>query len=164
MPTGPDSFPARGVNSLATVGQRGLARLLDVAVLGVPYLFVAFSILLITTDAASDPEAPLSPQTSAWLWGGGIALAIVYETICVTFWGRTLGKLVLGVRVVRLVNGRCPLWWEAAIRIALPGAVAVIPSPLAKAAALTLFVVAGFDPLRRNVCDRAAGTVVVRSR
>ena len=68
------------------------------------------------------------------------------------------------MRVVRLVNGRCPLWWEAAIRIALPGAVAVIPDPLAKAVALALYGVAVADPMRRNVPDRAAGTVVVRSR
>lgn len=165
MPEGPESFPARGVNSLASVGSRGLARLLDLAVLGVP-LTVAYTIAaLIASGGAPDPETTLASQSAyVWMWGSAIALAVVYETICVTLWGQTLGKLVVGVRVVRLANGRCPLWWESAIRIALPGAVAVIPSPLAKAAAVALYVVAVSDPIRRNVPDRAAGTVVVRSR
>lgn len=165
MPDGPDSFPARGVNSLASPGSRGMARLLDLTVLSVP-LFVAYSIAaLVASGGSPDPETTLASESAyVWMWGSAIGLAVVYETICVTLWGQTLGKLVLGLRVVRQVNGRCPLWWEAAIRIALPGAVAVIPSPLAKAAAVALYIVAVSDPIRRSVPDRAAGTVVVRSR
>ena len=165
MPEGPDSFPARGVNSLAGIGLRSLARLVDAIVLGVPFLFGLAIVATVASGGSPDPESTLaSDSAAAWMWGAAIALAIVYETICVTLWGQTLGKLLMGVRVVRLVNGRCPLWWEAAIRIALPGAVAVIPDPLAKAVALALYGVAVADPMRRNVPDRAAGTVVVRSR
>lgn len=165
MPQGPDSFPARGVNSLASFGQRTLARVIDLVVIGIPVTIGYTIAAVIASGGSPDPEATLaSPQASAWTWGAAIALAMVYETVCVTLWGQTLGKLVVGLRVVRLVNGRCPLWWEAALRIALPGAVAVIPNPLARAAALTLYVVAVADPLRRNIPDRAAGTVVVRAR
>jgi uncharacterized RDD family membrane protein YckC len=62
------------------------------------------------------------------------------------------------------VNGRCPLWWESALRIGLPAVVAAVPLPLALAVAVGLFTTAGFDPMRRNITDRAAGTVVVRAR
>ncbi len=165
MPDGPDSFPASGVNSLATIGSRSLARLIDLVILGIP-VTIGYTIAAVVASGGSpDPDTTLaSDSASAWVWGSAIALACVYETLCVTLWGQTPGKLVVGLRVVRLVNGRCPLWWEAAIRIGLPGAVAVVPFPLAKAVAVALYVVAVADPMRRNVPDRAAGTVVVRSR
>lgn len=164
MPEGPEAFPARGVNSLAPFASRGVARFVDVVVLSVP-LFMAFSLAAwIASGGSPDPETTLASNSAyVWMWGSAIGLAVVYETICLAFWGQTLGKLAVGVRVVRQVNGRCPLWWEAALRIALPGAVAVIPSPLAKMAAVALITIM-IDPMRRTLPDRAAGTVVVRAR
>lgn len=164
MPQGPDSFPAQGVNSLASVGQRTLARVIDLVVLSVPYLAVLGIVIAVLAAADTSPED--IGETRAWVLyvGPGIVVAMVYETLCVTRWGQTLGKLVVGIRVARQVNGRCPLWWESAQRVALPGAVVIIPHPVALAGAMALYVVAGFDPMRRNVPDRAAGTVVVRAR
>lgn len=165
MPLEPGAFPRRGVNSLASTGSRGLARVLDGLVLLVPYLVVLTAIVAMVSGGDPD-EVPELSRGQNWvvILGPAIALAIVYETICTTLWGQTLGKAAFGVRVARLTNGRCPLWWESAMRITLPGAVAIIPHPAALAAAMTLFVVAGFDPIRRSVPDRAAGTVVVRTR
>src|SRR5690606_31735966 len=101
---------------------------------------------------------------TAWVTGTVFVVQFVYETVCVTLWGQTLGKLVCGVRVARLVNGRCPLWWEAGLRVALPGVVGAIPHPAALAASIAIYAVAVVDPLRRTLADRAAGTVVVRAR
>ncbi|HXH55920.1 RDD family protein [Iamia sp.] len=165
MPDGPESFPDTGVNSLASIGARWLARFIDTMVLGVPFTIGLTIVAVIVAGGAPDPETTMTSDSAmAWTWGAAIGLALAYETLTVFLWGQTLGKLVLGVRVVRLANGRCPLWWEAALRVTLPGAVAVIPHPLAKAAAIGLFGVAIFDPMRRSVSDRAAGTVVVRAR
>lgn len=166
MPVGPESFPRHGVNSLATLGSRGAARLIDSLVLGLPYLVAASAVLLVVSGGDPDPDemSLSSAQSQVLLWAPAIVLAFVYESVCITLWGQTLGKLLTGVRVARVVNGRCPLWWEAALRIAVPGVVAVVPHPLAQVVAVCLFLTAGFDPLRRNVPDRAAGTVVVRAR
>jgi len=167
MPDGPDSFPASGTNSLASIGSRWLARLIDLLVVGVPYVAVASVVVLIATSgdsAGDDATAAADPRAQVLFWGPPLALAVLYETICVTLWGQTLGKLALGVRVARVANGRCPLWWESAIRIALPSVVAVVPHPLAKVVSIVLYAVAMFDPLRRSIPDRAAGTVVVRAR
>lgn len=165
MPEGSDAFPARGVNSLASVGARGVARSIDLLLLAVPVIIGYTIAAVIASGGSPDPETTLASESAAaWIWGSAIALAVVYETICVTLWGQTLGKAIMGLRVVRLANGRCPLWWEAAIRIGLPGAVAVIPFPLAKGVAVALYGVAAADVMRRNVPDRAAGTVVVRAR
>lgn len=165
-PRTPRAFPATGVNSLATVPRRWLARVVDAVLVGLPVLVVSSVVLVVQAagDPSSDPAEAVGPTAQAVTWAAAVAVAVLYETVAITLWGQTLGKLLLGVRVARQVNGRCPLWWEAALRIALPGVVATVPHPLAKMAAMALYVAAMFDPLRRGVPDRAAGTVVVRSR
>lgn len=161
----PGAFPRAGVNSLAPTATRGLARLFDALVLAVPYLLV-LSVIVAAITGGDPSELTDLGETRIWILyvGPAVTLTIVYETICTTLWGQTVGKLVFGIRVARLGNGRCPLWWESALRITLPGAVAIIPHVAALAAAISLYVVAGFDPIRRSVPDRAAGTVVVRAR
>lgn len=167
MPVGPQSFPRTGVNSLATLGSRGVARVLDALIVGVPYSLVASIVIVVANggDATTgEPMGGSSAQSYVALIGPLLALVVLYETIAVTLWGQTLGKLAVGIRVARQANGRCPLWWEAALRIALPAVVALIPVPFALAVAMALYTTAGFDPMRRNITDRAAGTVVVRAR
>ncbi|HEX7135284.1 MAG TPA: RDD family protein [Iamia sp.] len=167
MPSGPQSFPRTGVNSLATVGQRALARGLDSILLLTVWspIFVVVLVIRSGGDAAAAEEMGSTPLDYVLVFGPLVALAVLYETVCITLWGQTLGKLAIGVRVARLVNGRCPLWWESALRIGLPGVVATVPLwGVAPAVALALFTTAGFDPMHRNLVDRAAGTVVVRAR
>jgi uncharacterized RDD family membrane protein YckC len=166
FPSRPGSFPAAGVNALATISRRWLARGVDAVLVGLPVLVVASVVLVVQAsgDPSADPSEAADTTAQALIWGAMVAVAVLYETLAVTLWGQTLGKFLLGVRVARQVNGRCPLWWEAALRIALPGVVATVPHPLAKAAAMALYVAAMFDPLRRGLPDRAAGTVVVRTR
>jgi uncharacterized RDD family membrane protein YckC len=158
-----DAFPAAGVNALASISSRAAARIIDTIVVLVPtsvvVLIVALATVGVDADAMQDSDGVV-----AWTTGTTFVLQFLYETVAITLWGQTLGKLVLGVRVARLANGRCPLWWESGIRVALPSLVWAIPHPVAQLAALGLYLVAMFDPLRRTVPDRAAGTVVVRAR
>ncbi len=167
MPVGPQSFPRTGVNSLASLRDRGIARILDALIVGLPYSVIAGGVMLVLNGG--DPTATDSMEGSSAsgyvaLVAPLLAVAVLYETIAVALWGQTLGKLALGIRVARQLNGRCPLWWEAALRIGLPAVVAVIPLPFALALSMIIFTTAGFDPMRRNLADRAAGTVVVRAR
>jgi uncharacterized RDD family membrane protein YckC len=165
MPVGPQSFPRTGVNSLASLEGRAAARLLDAMLLGIPYFVVVGVVAMVVAGPEPDPE-PVVWTGRLWItvFGPLVGIFIVYETIAVTRWGQTLGKLALGLRVARQANGRCPLWWEAALRVGIVGLLIVIPHPLALVAASGLYMVAGFDPMRRGVPDRVAGTVVVRSR
>ena len=165
MPVGPDSFPRRGVNSLASLEGRAVARLLDALLLGIPYFVVAAVVAAVL--AGSEPATePVEMTGRLWLavFGPLVGLFVVYETVCVWLWGQTVGKLALGVRVARQVNGRCPLWWEAFLRVGIVGLVLLIPFMPVVFVASGLYMVAGFDEMRRNVPDRAAGTVVVRAR
>lgn len=168
FPTRPESFPAAGVNSLAPIASRALARLIDAVLVSLPTLAVVFAYVALVAGLDADTEEIEEVAGDAallgWTIGVAFASAVLYETLCIARWGQTLGKLIFRIRVARQANGRCPQWWEAAIRVALPGVVAAIPHPAARAASLVLYGVAIFDPLRRSLPDRAAGTVVVRAR
>ena len=122
MPVGPQSFPRTGVNSLASLGARGVARTLDALVVAVPYSIVASIVLLIVNGTDSGTTETMEPTARSYviLVVPLLVLAFLYETVAVTLWGQTLGKLAVGVRVARQVNGRCPLWWESGLRIGLP--------------------------------------------
>lgn len=169
MPVGPQSFPRSGVNSLASLGGRGVARIIDTLLVGVPFAIVAWVVyaLVSGSDGAAaneDQGAWLDVRSHVAIFGPAAVTLTLYETVMVALWGQTVGKMVMGIRVARQANGRCPLWWEAGLRIGLVGVVIVIPHELALFAAMILFTTAGFDPMRRNLTDRAAGTVVVRAR
>jgi uncharacterized RDD family membrane protein YckC len=162
-PDGPEAFPARGVNSLATLWTRAVARSFDAVLVLLPAL-VVFSIVALATGTTGPQEAEDSSLLAASFTGSIFVVSFLYETISIYLWGQTAGKALCGIRVARLVNGRCPLWWEAGLRVALPGVVAAVPHPAALAAAAAIYLVAIFDPMRRTLADRAAGTVVVRAR
>lgn len=156
---GPDRFPTAGVNSLASVWVRAGARFIDTVLLAIPV-----ALALTISVAASGTESTEEVTIPVWTIATWFGLTFLYETIGTTLWGQTIGKLICGVRVARIDNGRCPLWWQAGIRVAIPGVVGSVAHPLASFVVMGLYVAAAFDALRRTVPDRAAGTVVVRSR
>ena len=156
MPTGPEHFPSSGLNSLATFWPRAAARVLDSLLIGVPVLVI----VAVVSYSASSADTGV-PRWGSALW---FVLAVAYETSLVAWRGQTLGKMALGIKVARLDNGRPPLWWQAAIRICLPAATAAFPFDIAIIVYPTVFLTAGFDPIRRGIHDRAGGTVVVVAR
>ncbi len=84
-----------------------------------------------------------------------IGLLLVYTTGFARFGGQTVGKMVLGLRVVRR-DGHSLTTWNALCR-ALGMLLAGLPG-------LAGFLWAAFDLQRRGWHDRLAGTLVVRIR
>jgi uncharacterized RDD family membrane protein YckC len=84
-----------------------------------------------------------------------IGLLLVYTTGFARFGGQTVGKMVLGLRVVRR-DGHSLTSWNA-LRRALGMLLSGLPG-------LAGFLWAGFDLQRRGWHDRLAGTLVVRLR
>ena len=83
---------------------------------------------------------------------------MLYETVLLASSGRTLGMMLLGLRVVRV--DRAPLApRDALIRSAVIDAIAVVPRGWVLAA-----IVLEKHPLRQGWHDRAAGTLVVATR
>ena len=96
------------------------------------------------------------------------AVGIAYWAAPDAWWGRTVGKLVVGTRVQRLDGVRPPGWKVALVRwgtVALPGYL-LIPFDLIGVWIAFAWWVSVFAPIlgpsRRGIHDRFAKTVVVR--
>jgi len=87
-----------------------------------------------------------------------LAALVLYDTVLLANGGRTLGKLLLGLRVVRM--DRAPLApRDALVRSAIVDAMGFVPLGWPIAA-----IVLEQHRLRQGPHDRAAGTLVVRTR
>ena len=80
--------------------------------------------------------------------------------------GGSLGKLILGMRVVNASDGSTPVsWMTATIRWAVPGAFSIVPILGGLASIVVLLVSLIFlftDKLRQTVSDKVAKTLVVK--
>lgn len=155
IPRVPSDFPAQGPASLASIGQRAAARIIDVLLVALPGALAILPFLTIEGN-----EVRIDNEVGAT--AVAVGLSVLYETVLVGSWGRTLGKAVLGLRVARLVDGERPHWHQAAIRALLPASISVIP--VVGVLSLGVYLSAALHPIRQGLHDRAAGTVVVRTR
>ncbi|MCO5736942.1 MULTISPECIES: RDD family protein [Stenotrophomonas maltophilia group] len=95
-------------------------------------------------------------------FGSGLGLVLMflvywaYPIVCEALWGRTLGKRVLGLRV--LARDGAPVGWMAAITRNLLRTVDMLPFGYALGLISSLF-----DPHGRRLGDLVAGTVVVHA-
>ncbi len=151
-------YPRFGPGSLPPLGRRALARSIDVGLVLAPFVVAAF-VWWAHLDAAGRATVDALPF---WAYGGVRLLSIVYETIAVAATGSTLGKVICGLRVEDAF-GKKPALHRAALRIALPDGVSLVPV-FGVAIAGVGYLTAIRDPQGRHVYDRAAGTVVVRAR
>jgi uncharacterized RDD family membrane protein YckC len=164
--------PPRGPGALADPGRRLGARLLDILV-----LLPAFAVLLIATLLVAAPHfGPLFPEfpqisetpqpqpTPGFVWlylvVSGCALAmslvmVVYETVLVAVYGRTLGMRWLRIRV--LGTDGVPIGWGRAFVRAI---VYWLFSLLGWIGVLNVLWCL-WDADRQCVHDKAADTIVV---
>ena len=91
-----------------------------------------------------------------------VAVPILYETVMVATRGRTAGKMVMGLHVVRRSDGGRPEWLPALARGAPSGILAAGPQVAAIMMALCILPMIGDMRLHRSLQDRIARTVVVQ--
>ena len=98
-----------------------------------------------------------------------VVFGVAYEVILTALWGRTLGKRMVGIKVIHAVHGGVPGFGKAAGRWAvpsLPGVVLVLVPALALIAALwsaLCYLSLTWDRVYQGWHDKAAGTLVVRT-
>jgi uncharacterized RDD family membrane protein YckC len=144
-----------GAGARATIAQRAAARLLDV------FLVVLLpGGALLWTFGERDGNQVRFPL---WALLVSVAIAGAYEVGLVATRGATLGKQLMGIRVVRYLDGGLPTWGMSAIRFLVPSLqyTAVL---LFQLLALVVYLSAAWNPERRGLHDRASGTLVVRTR
>lgn len=140
---------------LAPIGRRMAALLLD-------RLLVAMPVLVVLMASGFRPGDSLSSRSLLLLNLSVTVAALIYETVMVAMLGRTVGKIALGTRVVRLVDGGRPGWSEAAMRALVPLALGAIPT-VGLLLTVMVYSLALWSPLRQGLHDKAAGTLVVRN-
>lgn len=158
---------------LAAWWQRLLARIIDAVVVGavsvlvclpwlLPYLRAAFRSAERSAQSGGRPQIVQLDTRQALLVS--LVSAVIYfgyDLVQHRFWGQTLGKRALRLRVAR-TDGSVLSWGRAAVRSAIWTLVPAIPT-------LGLFfeVLDGLWPLwdkprRQAIHDKVAGTVVVQ--
>ncbi|MFI9050019.1 RDD family protein [Streptomyces sp. NPDC053427] len=135
----------------ARLPSRGLAVLVDLAVAWGTY--IAVSLVLVSTLSSMDSAALAAASVAAFVLVQ-VGIPIVIETLS---HGRSLGKVICGLRVVREDGG--PIRFRHALVRGAMGAIEIV---------LTMGVVASIASLvsarGRRVGDVFAGTLVVRER
>ncbi|OIV36684.1 hypothetical protein BIV57_15065 [Mangrovactinospora gilvigrisea] len=107
-------IPGLGTVEVANMGARLGARLLDGVFLGIVYgIVMALGMGAAIGAVNSNPDDPNAAAGSAFLilllsYGFLIGLLGLYEWICIGVWGQTLGKKIVGIRVVRQNTGQAP--------------------------------------------------------
>lgn len=166
---------------IGPMGARIVGRLFDIFLVGTVWVTVvyvadtAWQVIL-----ARDPgyrADPRPPDIPVWAQVLGIvalfAAIVVYEVIATRFFEATVGKRMMGLRIVRM-DGRTraravAVCWRTALWAGTLIIVAVVPvvTPIAWATFIAiggLIALASHDRLNRAVHDRLAGTRVVRPR
>lgn len=92
---------------------------------------------------------------------GSLLLTVwaTYAVVLIHLFGRTLGRLALGIRVVNVIDGRPPSWNRSSIRMLILVGSLFVPFLLVVNCLRVLW-----DPYRRGWHDRAAQAIVVRAR
>lgn len=138
---------------LAAYGRRAGGVIVD-------QLLVSGCVFLGFLIAGYAPNEALTDGRAVWFSVASSAWGLVYETVPVWRWGRTLGKLLFGTRVVRVEDGGGLGLVRAFQRSLVPTALSAVPA-VGPLLGLGVYVWAFFDPLRQGVHDKAAGSLVV---
>lgn len=162
----PEDFPDTGPNALGAVGQRAMARVLDVLVAAAPLVLVfgiTYWVTMRTVNGTVTVDAP-----PGWALALGLAFAVGYETLSLALGGATLFMRLFGLRVARYTDGQRPTWTQSFLRTLVPWSVVALVLPwfglAAIGAAAAVYLSALYNPLRRGVHDVAGGTIVIRTR
>jgi uncharacterized RDD family membrane protein YckC len=162
-------LPGVGVVKIATIGQRFLARLIDSLLYAVIFfilLAIGISGVSTSTKQVCDSNGFCHDETtSAGLGGFLLAMglfavfALLYEWLMIGLKGQTLGKMAIGVKVLRQEDGQIPGLGKAFVReVVVWGA-----SALCSLLGLLMYISVFFDNTGRNQTwyDKAATTQVI---
>lgn len=157
VPTAKD-FPKSGPFSLAAPGPRFGARALDLALVALP-------VLIVIAVTARSIDGQLQLDVPIWLIPATLAFGVFYEFLFLVIAQRTVGKMLLGLKVVRYVDGTRPSVVQCGLRALVPWSVLALPlGPFAFGAVLMVFGTGIGGDLHRGWPDRAGGTLVISTR
>ncbi|GAA4943024.1 hypothetical protein GCM10023224_27050 [Streptomonospora halophila] len=143
------------------IGRRVLARLIDLAFVGLGGWALLILILALGSLAGMDVSSDgtlITTVTALSIFGWGV-LIFLYDTLLLGTRGNTVGMAVAGVRVVNVYDGGRPRWRQALARGAVFGLPQSIPA-LGQLFVLLGCLLAIPDRRNRSLQDVAAATLV----
>ncbi|MEU3951107.1 RDD family protein [Streptomyces achromogenes] len=159
---------------VASMGRRFGARLIDAVVFGVVYgILVAIGVAGIVGEARKCDTSAVDYQSCVDNAGSGIAgglaaaigvmavIGLVYEWLMTGLFGATLGKLAVGIRVVKVENGQKPGLGKSFLRWIIP----IVGSFACGIGQLVVYLSPFWDKSGRQQGwhDKAASTMVVQN-
>lgn len=131
-----------------------MAQFLDGLIVGVPLFFLTLPFdTSITSEELSDGQL-------LWLTVIWVGASLLYNTVAIAVWGMTIGKRIVGLKVVNRVDGGPVSWTYSSVRALVPTVVQLVPV-IGFGLAIVVYLRAVFHPLRQGLHDAAAGTIVV---
>ncbi|NYH53542.1 putative RDD family membrane protein YckC [Nocardiopsis arvandica] len=163
MPPGRGASPPVGPEP-ATFGRRLAARTIDyvLALFAAAAFFVAMAVVTVVltgSDQTTDAEGTLWAVLFVFGWG---LLLFFYDWLYLVTWGRTLGKMMVGIKVVSAADGGRLSQGQALGRSAFFGLPQSLPG-LGHVFTMAESMAAFGDRRNRSLHDRVAGTVVIRT-
>lgn len=149
-------------DAIGGIPRRALAQFIDGLILGVPFLFVTLP-LLVDGSATPNIVEDLSNSQMLWLTVLLVGASLVYNTVMVAIWGATIGKRILGLRVVNRADGGPVSWTYSSVRALVPTVAQLVPV-IGPGLVIAVYLRAVFHPFRQGLHDAAAGTIVIRRR
>ena len=153
---------------LATPRRRLVGRLIDLVLLiGATTIAVGLGLggtvlSALRGDAAGIGIAVGTLVVTIVVAGVLVLFAVIYEGVMIARTGRTVGKRLVGVKVVRRDNGERPGWASSLARWAVPYLLLLVPV-VGWVLSLVAYISLLWDPQRQGWHDRLASTLVVRT-
>ena len=156
----PEDEAGRGPGDIAGPGRRFVGSLVDTVVLTPVTVPLSRVVLHIGRNSPAGPRLAV------------LGAPAMYAIVGVAVWGRTLGKLVAGTRVLNESTGRPPGWWRATLRWVAQALVELAALFFARRTAVALPLIEVvylpvlyggilWDQNRQGLHDKLAGTIVV---
>ncbi|MFE9570075.1 RDD family protein [Streptomyces sp. NPDC006692] len=167
------NVPVLGTVEVATMGRRFGARVIDVLIIGVVYFVLGIAGIAGAAGAAKKCDAMSSDYTScmnnastgivAGFFGAILIFGLItllYEWLMISFVGATLGKMALGLKVIKENTGQNPGLGGGFIRWIIP----MVGAFICGIGQLLVYLSPFFDNSGKlqGWHDRAAGTLVIK--
>jgi len=142
---------------LARIGARFGARVLDAIIVGVVFFVLVFVFAAASTSGDTADFSGFSAMGVLL----GLVVGVSYEVVQIAVWGQTLGKRIVGVKVIHATHGGLPGWGKAFGRWAIPGLLALIPV-VGWILSILCYISATWDRVYQGWHDKVAGTLVIK--
>ena len=156
MTTGWVTLDNGELRTLAGIGSRIGARVLDYTILSVA-IFLALLLLILTGVMRADPTEEFSGlaliiQLFTWSLAMPPLLMLIYEPLLIAIRGRTIGKRIVGIDVIKANQGGVPGWGRSIGRVSIIAITSIL-----------CFISILLSDSRQGWHDKATGTMVVKA-